>query len=43
MALANPDLPIEIFYNQGILKKSVFDDYIKAYRNRNKKTTTQQE
>ena len=42
MALANPDLPIEIFYNQGFLKKDVLDAYIKAYRNRNKKTTTQQ-
>lgn len=42
MALANPDLPIEIFYNQGFLKKDVLDAYMKAYRNRNKKTTTQQ-
>lgn len=42
MALANPNLPIEIFYNQGFLKKDVLDAYMKAYRNRNKKTTTQQ-
>lgn len=42
MALANPNLPIEIFYNQGFLKKDVLDAYMKAYRNRNNKTTTQQ-
>lgn len=42
MTLANPDLPVEMLYAQGLINKSLYDRYIKAYRNRNNKTTTQQ-
>lgn len=36
MAFANPNLPIELFYKQGIVSKAVYDAYINAYRKRNK-------
>lgn len=42
MTLANPDLPVEMLYAQGLINKSLYDRYMKAYRNRNNKTTTQQ-
>lgn len=42
MTLANPDLPVETLYAQGLINKNLYDRYIKAYRNRNNKTTTQQ-
>lgn len=42
MTLANPDLPVEMLYVQGLINKSLYDRYMKAYRNRNNKTTTQQ-
>lgn len=42
MTLANPDLPVEMLYAQGLINKNLYDRYMKAYRNRNNKTTTQQ-
>ena len=37
MALANPDLPIELFYKEGIINKRVRDAYRKAYPIKHKK------
>lgn len=37
MALANPDLPIELFYKEGIVNKRVRDAYRKAYPIKRKK------
>ena len=37
MALSNPNLPVEMFYEQGLIKKKLYDAYRKAYPN---KTTT---
>lgn len=37
MALANPDLPIELFYKEGIVNKHVHDAYRKAYPIKRKK------
>lgn len=37
MALANPDLPIEVFYEQGLINKKTYEAYKKAYRNKKKK------
>lgn len=42
MTLANPDLPVEMLYAQGLINKNLYNRYMKAYRNRNNKTTTQQ-
>lgn len=36
MALANPDLPIEAFYEQGLINKKTYEVYKKAYRNKKK-------
>lgn len=36
MALANPDLPIEVFYEQGLINKKTYEAYKKAYRNKKK-------
>lgn len=36
MALANPDLPIEVFYKQGLINKKTYEAYKKAYRNKKK-------
>lgn len=37
MALANPNLPIEVFHDQGLVNDRTYNAYMKAYRNRNKK------
>lgn len=34
MALANPNLPIELLYAQGLVNKRTYDIYKKAYRNK---------
>ena len=34
MAFVNPNLPIELFHNMGIINNKTYKDYIKAYRNR---------
>lgn len=34
MSLANPNLPIEVFYEQGLVSKKTYDAYKKAYRNK---------
>ena len=36
MTLANPDLPIEVFYEQGLINKKTYEAYKKAYRNKKK-------
>ena len=36
MSLANPDLPVEVLYEQGLISKRVLDAYRKAYRARKK-------
>lgn len=36
MALANPNLPIEVFYEQGLINKKTYNAYKKAYRNNKK-------
>lgn len=36
MALANPNLPIEVFYEQGLINKKTYEAYKKAYRNKKK-------
>lgn len=36
MSLANPDLPIEVLYEQKLISKKTYDAYKKAYRARNK-------
>lgn len=36
MALANPNLPIEVLYAQGLVNKRTYDAYKKAYRNKKK-------
>lgn len=36
MSLANPDLPVEVLYEQGLISKRVLDAYRKAYRTRKK-------
>lgn len=36
MSLANPDLPVEVLYEQGLISKRVLDAYRKAYRVRKK-------
>lgn len=34
MAFANPNLPIELFHDMGIINNKTYKGYIKAYRNR---------
>ena len=36
MALANPNLPIEMLYAQGLVNKKTYEAYKKAYRNKKK-------
>ena len=36
MALANPNLPIEVFHEQGLINKKTYEAYKKAYRNKKK-------
>lgn len=36
MALANPNLPIEVFYEQGLINKKTYNAYKKAYKNNKK-------
>lgn len=36
MALANPNLPIEVFYEQGFINKKTYNAYKKAYKNNKK-------
>ena len=36
MSLANPYLPIEVFYEQGLINKKTYEAYKKAYRNKKK-------
>lgn len=36
MSLANPDLPVEVLYEQGLISKRVLNAYRKAYRARKK-------
>lgn len=36
MVLANPDLPVEVLYEQGLISKRVLDAYRKAYRAKKK-------
>lgn len=40
MSLANPDLPVEVLYEQGLISKRVLDAYRKAYRVRKNNTST---